>query len=60
MAEKILRLLEDRSLAAGLGRQAGLDAERRYDPTTVARRIEACHRRVIESRDRPGPRGPAR
>jgi glycosyltransferase involved in cell wall biosynthesis len=60
MAGKICRLLEDRSLAARLGHRAGLDAERRYEPSTVARRIEANYRRVIESWNHSGRRGPAR
>ena len=60
MAEKICRLLEDRSLAARLGHRAGLDSERRYDPTTLARRTEANYRRVIESWNRSGQGGPAR
>jgi glycosyltransferase involved in cell wall biosynthesis len=60
MAGKICRLLEDRPLAASLGHRAGLDAERRYDPTAVARRIEANYRRIIEGWDHPGRRGPPR
>jgi glycosyltransferase involved in cell wall biosynthesis len=60
MADKIGRLLEDRSLAASLGRRAGLDAERRYDPTILARRTEACYRRVIERWSHSGRKGRSR
>jgi glycosyltransferase involved in cell wall biosynthesis len=60
MAEKVGRLLEDRPMAARLGHRAGLDSERRYDPTILARRTEAYYRRVIEGWNHSGRKGPAR
>jgi glycosyltransferase involved in cell wall biosynthesis len=60
MAEKVGRLLEDRSMAARLGHRAGLDTEHRYDPTILARRTEAYYRRVIEGWNHSGRKGPAR
>ena len=40
--------------------RAGLDAERRYDPTILARRTEAYYRRVIESWIHSGRKGRSR
>ncbi|WP_435011906.1 glycosyltransferase family 4 protein (plasmid) [Tundrisphaera lichenicola] len=57
MASKISRLLEDRPLAARLGHQASLDAERRYDPRIIARRTEDFFRSVIGSSERTGEKG---
>ena len=60
LAAKLLRLLGDRTLAAGLAAQALADAERRYSPAAVVRETADSYRRAIEAWAGPRGRGASR
>lgn len=47
LAEKILALLRAPERAAGLGRQAAIDAQSRYSPSAVAAQMIAFYQRVL-------------
>ena len=47
LAEKIMRLLKDRELAARLGRQAREDCTRRYNPEAIARETLDYYKEVL-------------
>jgi glycosyltransferase involved in cell wall biosynthesis len=48
LAEALIRILGDRSLAERLGRQAAIDCERKYHPDVVAGQLADYYRRVLE------------
>ncbi len=48
LAAQVCRLIEDRGLAARLGRQAGLDCERRYSPEKIAKDMESSYLRILD------------